>query len=304
MFYIIYFFLYLFSLLPFFILYGLSNVVCFLLYHVFKYRREVVMQNLATAFPGKSVLEITIIAKQFYLHLTDSFVETVKMLSLSKKAFLRRVKMDTAVSAKLQSGGKSITYYLGHQFSWEYGNWITGIQSPVTFIVVYLELTNAAMEKIFLKIRGRMGTELLSAYHLPAKMKALASRQYSIALAADQSPGNPSSAYWLNFFGKATPFASGAEKSAQRSGNAVIFINIVKTGRGKYRFEESLVTENASELKSGELTKRYRDFLEQCINEQPSNYLWSHRRWKTPYTAQFKKRWIDDVPAPLSKNIN
>jgi len=264
----------------------------------------VVLQNIAIAFPHKTIEEHTYIAKQFYLHLTDSFVETIKMLSLSKKAFLKRAQMDITISTKLQAEGKSITYYLGHQFSWEYGNWITAIQSPVTFIVVYLELTNKAMERLFLKIRSRMGTELLSAYHLPAKIKALADRQYSIALAADQSPGNPSSAYWLNFFGRPTAFASGAEKSAQRSGNAVIFINIVKLGRGTYRFEENLVTQDASTLNSGELTKRYRDFLQDCITAQPSNYLWSHRRWKTPYAEHFKKRWIDDAPAPTSETIN
>jgi len=32
--------------------------------------------------------------------------------------------------------------------------------------------------------------------------------------------------------------------------------------------------------------------------------LWSHRRWKTPYTEQFKKRWIDDAPAPITETVN
>ena len=86
MYYIIYPLLYLLSLLPFFILYGISNFISFLLYHIIKYRKEVVFNNLKIAFPTKTEAERIIIAKQFYRYFTDAFIETIKFISLSKKS--------------------------------------------------------------------------------------------------------------------------------------------------------------------------------------------------------------------------
>ena len=53
MYYIVYGLLYCFSLLPFFILYGISDFVAFILYSVMGYRKKVVLVNLGIAFPEK-----------------------------------------------------------------------------------------------------------------------------------------------------------------------------------------------------------------------------------------------------------
>ncbi len=44
--------------------------------------------------------------------------------------------------------------------------------------------------------------------------------------------------------------------------------------------EFSLLTTNPNEMKEGEITKKFISFLEDYIRKHPSNYLWSHRRWK------------------------
>ena len=67
-----------------------------------------------------------------------------------------------------------------------------------------------------------------------------------------------------------------------------------KVKRGYYKFETTIVTLKPAELKRGELTRMYRDFLEQEITAQPDNYLWSHRRWKNEYKEEYKKVWIED----------
>ncbi|RYG29290.1 MAG: hypothetical protein EOO01_38440, partial [Chitinophagaceae bacterium] len=79
---------------------------------------------------------------------------------------------------------------------------------------------------------------------------------------------------------------------------SVVFVNFVKVKRGKYRFEPVIITEDAGSLASGELTKLYRDFLENSIRQQPANYLWSHRRWKAEYDTSYSRRWIDEMPPP------
>jgi len=83
MYYLIYGSLYVFSKLPWFVLYGISDLLAFLTYYVFGYRKKVVLGNLAIAFPDKTVSERKEIAKQFYRNFSDTLAETIKMITAS-----------------------------------------------------------------------------------------------------------------------------------------------------------------------------------------------------------------------------
>src|SRR3954462_4297106 len=91
MYYILYGFLYALSLLPWRILYLLSDAVYLLVYYVIKYRRAVVMNNLQIAFPEKTEEQRVKIAKEFYHNFLDTFIETIKFLSISDKEFSKRL---------------------------------------------------------------------------------------------------------------------------------------------------------------------------------------------------------------------
>ena len=90
---------------------------------------------------------------------------------------------------------------------------------------------------------------------------------------------------------------TGPDKGARKNNTAVVFVKFIKLKRGFYRFEPRLIIENGAELNEGELTLKYRDFLEETIRQQPANYLWSHRRWKWNYSDEYTSRWIDTTPA-------
>ena len=57
------------------------------MYYVFGYRKTVVMGNLAIAFPEKSLTEREVIASAFYKNFVDTFIETIKLLSMSDAEF-------------------------------------------------------------------------------------------------------------------------------------------------------------------------------------------------------------------------
>lgn len=76
------FILWLLSYLPFAFFHALSWGAARLLFYVIGYRKEVILQNLAIAFPDRSQAERVAIAKAFYLRFTDTFLESIKMLSL------------------------------------------------------------------------------------------------------------------------------------------------------------------------------------------------------------------------------
>ena len=79
----VFFIVKIFSLLPFRLLYLLSDFMAWLACDVVRYRRNVVRQNLTSSFPEKDIKEIRRIEKQFYLFLCDYFMETIKLATMS-----------------------------------------------------------------------------------------------------------------------------------------------------------------------------------------------------------------------------
>ena len=293
MYYIVYSLFYLISLLPLFILYRISDFAFFIMYYVVGYRKNIVLSNLTIAFPEKSINEKKIIAKKFYQNLCDTFIETIKLLSISEKRFSKMAQMNLDESIKLAEKGKNIQFHAGHQFNWELANWKIAEKMPIPFVGVYMKISNKAFNKIFYNLRAKKGTVLVATSEFRNRMHQLLDKQYSIGLAADQNPGVITNAYWLNFFNHPTPFVTGPDKAAIKNKTAVVFVKLIKLKRGQYKFDTKVVTENAASLKEGELTLLYRDFLEETIRENPDNYLWSHRRWRWDNHESFKDKWID-----------
>lgn len=292
MYYIIYPILYLLSLLPFFIIYSLGDFFYVLMYYVFGYRKEIVMGNIAIAFPEKSVEERKLIAKQFYKNFINTLIETIKMISMSNHEFEKRCTIDMASSIELVAKGKSITFVCGHQMNWEYGNWILAKNSTIPFIGIYQKIGNKALNKLFYNLRARYNTVLVSTNDFKHKKDEILVAPYSIALAADQN-GNPDSCYWLYFFSKPAPFVTGPAKGAIKNNTAVVFAHFRIRKKGHYHFDTTVIAENANEFSPEELTLRFRDLLEQTIKESPDNYLWSHRRWRHNYSEKYSHLWID-----------
>lgn len=298
MYYIIYGLLYLVSLLPFFILYAISDFASFMLYRVVKYRKQIVLDNLHIAFPEKSIEEKKAIAKKFYTNLTDTFIETIKLLSISEKEFNKRAIMNLDECNAIAAKGKSIQFSCGHQMNWEYGNWVMSQNMKIPWVGVYMKINSKAVDRLFYNLRAKKGAVLVAAHEFKARMHQVFDKPYALGLAADQNPGVPQKAFWLYFFSKAAPFVQGPDKGAIRTNSAVVFANFVKTKRGYYEFVPTVITENGRDLTAGELTRMYRDYLEASIRTAPDNYLWSHRRWKWEYQPEYEKFWIDNVPPP------
>lgn len=294
MYYILYGILYFFSLLPFPVIYFIGDGIYVLVYYVFGYRKKVVVHNLQIAFPEKTQKERTRIAKDFYHGLIDTFMETIKMLSMQRRTFNKYVDGNVEIINEFVKKGKSIQFLTGHHFNWEYANWYTASNISIPFWGVYMPLANKALNKIFFDLRKKQGTHLISATDFKNKKNEILQGQYGFALVADQNPGSPQYAHWLNFFDRPTAFITGPIKGAVKNNTAVVFARFTKEKRGHYYFYFELITENAAECTEKELVIKYRNFIEQSITMQPANYLWSHRRWKWDYKTEYESQWVED----------
>ena len=284
MYFVIYSLLYLISLLPWRVLYIFSDGIAFLLKHVIKYRVDVVHQNLIIAFPNKTEKERKQIAYDFYQQFTDSFIETIKLLSISDKTFQKRFTSNVEVLNNLYPTGQSVQIMAGHFFNWEFANWGVAKYGKYPFLAVFMPLSNKVFSKLIYDLRARYGSILIPATNFRSQFHKYANEgSYAMALAADQNPGNPLQAYWVNFFGRLTPFVKGPEKGAKLNNTAQVFVHFYRTKRGYYHSHYELMTISPNYFKDGQLTALYVKVLEKKIQANPSNYLWSHRRWKYTY---------------------
>lgn len=301
MYYIVFGLLYIFSILPMRVLYLLSDVIAFLLYSVFGYRKEVVMANLLQAFPDKTEQERKKIAKKFYRNFVDHWAETLKILSAGKRTLNKMATANFEVFHQLHATGKSVQVNLGHFFNWELMTIHTGINQPYTFLTVYLPQSNKIMNRLVLYVRGKWGNPLLPSSDMARAIIPWRKKQYLLALGADQRPVFADNAYWLNFLNKPAGFVKGPEKFARGQGIPVVMMTTTRIKRGHYHFDYFLLADDPKSLPDGELIRRYVRHLEENIRLQPELYLWSHKRWKHAWKPEYEKLWVDNVASPTSK---
>ena len=284
----LYIILYAFSLLPMQVLYLLSNLFAFVAFSGLGYRKEIVLSNLSIAFPEKSDREKVAIAKEFYLNFCDALVESIKLISADNRLIEKRFVVDPEMIKAFEGTEKNIQIHAMHNFSWEIVNLGVAKEMTLPFLGVYQPITNPFFNELFKKIRSRNGTVLIPANDFKNNFLPHDGKQYVIALVADQNPGNPAKAWWVNFFGKPAPFVMGPENAARQRNTVVLFANFYKIKRGVYSFSVEKVTDHPSDLAPGELTLKYIKYVEDKIRERPANYLWSHRRWKHPYKPAYE----------------
>ena len=273
--------------MPMRLLYVWSNLLAYVAFSGIGYRKQIVLSNLLIAFPEKTQKERIAIAKEFYLNFCDAMMESIKLISADNRLIDKMFVADPQMLQAIEGTTKNIQIHAMHNFSWEIVNLGVAREMKLPFLGVYQPITNKFFNELFKKIRSRNGTVLIPANDFKNNFLLHDDKQYVLALVADQNPGNPAKAWWVNFFGKPAPFVMGPENAARQRDTAVLFANFYKVKRGLYSFSVEKFTDNPAELTPGELTLRYIKYIEDKTKERPANYLWSHRRWKHTYKPEY-----------------
>jgi KDO2-lipid IV(A) lauroyltransferase len=280
--YLVYSILFLLALLPFWLLYAFADALYFLLYYVFRYRREIVRDNLTRSFPNKSIGELQKIEKAFYRNFSDMLIESLKMIHLSPKELSKRIPViNPEILDKYRASGRSIAAVGAHYGNWE---WTLGIVQHLNYktIGVYKPLNNKRFDSLINKMRTKFGTELVSMREIirvVLKNKIEKTPTFNVFI-ADQSPVWEEIQYWIPFLNQNTAVYLGPEKIARQFDMVFIFGKISKTSRGHYSVELIPIEENVPNTAEFEVTKKFFKLLEEQIENSPEFWLWSHRRWK------------------------
>jgi KDO2-lipid IV(A) lauroyltransferase len=275
-------FIYLISILPFWVLYAVSDLINFILFTLIGYRKKVILTNLKKSFPEKSDLEINIIHKKFNRFFCDLVVETIKTLTITKEEVEKRCHFkDLTLLNKLHEEKKKVILVLGHYGNWELAGAGMSILSKYQLHVIYRPLSNIYFDKLIIKMRTHLGTKLIPMEATFKKMVSLRNSDEISATAfiADQAPA-PENAYWTTFLNQETAVFWGTEIIASKLNYPIIYINISQTKRGYYEIFSELLCENPAKTKKGEISEMHTKRLEKDIIKQPELWLWSHKRWK------------------------
>jgi len=271
------------SLLPFPLLYALSDVLAAILYYVVGYRKKVVMRNLERSFPEKTHKERVQIAKKFYRHFCDLTLESVKIFTISEKAAQSRVTyFDVDVVNKYFDEGKSVIVAMAHYNNWEMIAVTVDQAIKHRACAIYKPLTSKYFDKKMLDSREKYGIKMI---HNRRVVKELVRMRDKGELTAthfliDQAPAIDSTSHWMSFLNQDTAVLIGTESIAKSLNYPVVFLDVQKPKRGHYTARFIDVIASPKSCAENEITEKVTRMLEEYIKEKPEFWLWSHNRWK------------------------
>ena len=269
------------SFLPLGLLYKFSDLLFFFFTRIFPYRKAVILGNIQRSFPDKSEDEQQQLVKDFYRHFTDILVEGIKNLSISKKQLKKRMLVrNPELMQELYDEKRNVILVSGHFNNWE---WLISSQNLLfnhQAFGIGMPMSNKFWDKKVNQRRERFGMQVINASNYQIKFRTFKKKPFAVLTLGDQSPAHSTKSYWMNFLNQDTAVFFGTEHMANDYNFTVVFFIVHKVKRGFYELELKLITKDAKSLEWGQITEQHTRILEAEIIRNPSQWLWSHKRWK------------------------
>ena len=263
------------------------------------YRRDVVMINLARSFPEKKYSELRKIADDFYKHFGDLFAETFWFAGSHDTKRLRDshiCEMEHAdVLNRLYNDCPGVIVLTSHLGNWELtGGILNYVYAPdkVDFgekntTVVYKELSNSFWDKVFGDNRcapiakDNKETCYVESRKILRFVIAHRNEKRLYIFPTDQCPYKYASAHTVdNFMHQPTLTMTGGAALAHKFGFAVVYMAFKKKEGFGYKMSFREICPDASKYTPEDIMNKFSSYLEEDVNAQQENYLWTNKRWK------------------------
>ena len=267
--------------LPLPLLHGLSTCVCWLAYHVVRWRRPLMEKNLANAFPQKTAQQRTQIARRHVQALVDTTFESLKGGNIPVAELRRRVTLhDLDVLEALE--GRPYFIVSAHQGNWEWQLLALSERLKVPVEAIYAPSPSAALEESLQHTRSRFGIRLIPRDNTVIELAKRLREPRAIAILSDQNPRRDAERLWLPFLNQDTAFPVGLDKLARLTKYPIVFQESRCLRRGYYEVNFRLMAEPPYDREGSELMRRYAELLQASIQANPHDWLWSYDRWRYP----------------------
>jgi len=267
-----------FRAMPLIIAYGITKVLGFCAFHVFRVRRDVTLDNLRNAL-GQELdeRELRKIASRSYFNVGLTFIEMLLMPKLRGRIHEIIDVSDIGIAKKASDRGKGVIVVSAHFGGWEM-NGGTYAPAGLKMNVVAKSQSNRYIDKFVNRNRELFNVKVIttgaSIKHL---VKALRNGEV-IGLISDQDAGRKG--VFVDFFSRKASTVQGAAQLALKYNAPIVVTMTARTGPFRFKafFREVDVLPDDTITT---LTQRYTKVMEDIIRRYPDQYFWMHRRWKT-----------------------
>lgn len=261
--------------------YVLGSLCYFVLRHVTRYRRRVIMTNLRNSFPDKSERELKRICMRNYRNLTEQIINTISQAGVGDDKLRDRICFNNADEVLREVGDRNAIFMTAHFGSWEAGSTMSLVSRDHTFVAVYHKIENPVFDELMKRIRQHTNVKLVT-------MKSMIryfidhrdTRPVIMGLISDQNPTYRLNFHWYRFLNQWTVFYNGAELLARKYDLPVYYFSPRRIKAGVYEGRLIKIYDGNEPVDEHVITERYVRLLEKDIIEAPEMWMWSHRRWK------------------------
>lgn len=275
-----------------------GRILSWFIRDVLRYRREVVMTNLARSFPTKTYEELQAISKRFYLHFATIFTEMIWFSACRGPKGRERLHnshivefTNPEVFNRLYSGARQVMVLQAHTGNWEltggylqysYGEPIA--MEAKAIAVTYRSISSKTWDGVMAQVRPTPVLDLgfegyVETNEVLRFMMERKERKYTYTFITDQYPYNMSGA-GITFMHQPTVTLLAAAKIAVKLDMALVYLRFECREEGGYRMTFVPLAEHAGGQDPLALMQQYYKLLEEDLEKQPWNYLWTHKRWK------------------------
>ena len=271
-------FYYIVSKLPMSFLYLLSDIFYVVISRF--YRKKVVETNIRNSFPKLSERELIQIKNRFYNNFCDIFFETIKSYTITKKHLFNSVKFKNIDIINHHVLNKErVVVLTSHQCNWEWLAISAEVNLKSTLHFIYKKLKNRSFDEIMFKSRSKFGSVLIESKDAIFNLKDKLDEVKVLGIVADQSPNKKNRIEWAKMLNQDTAFFDSISYIPIITNSIVYYASMVRESRGKYVVEFIKISSPPYTNKKS-IIKEYAAQLEDQINQNPGDWLWSHKRWK------------------------
>jgi len=247
--------------------------------------RERALENLAAAYPNKDQVWLVKTAKRSFEHIAMLSVDILLTPTLARKENWQQYgEYKNVEHAKwLMQEGKGLILVTGHYGNFEILGYIMGLFGFNLFSVAR-PLDNTYLDQYIRGIREKHGQKIIDKRGAANLMSDVGSQGASLGLIADQDAGKKG--LFVPFFGRpASTFKSIAVMAALQ--NMPVAVGYSRRIGNQYRFDIGVERIIFPEEWAAEkdpirwITEQYTQTIEDIVREDPTQYWWVHRRWKT-----------------------
>ena len=263
---------------------GLARFYTWLLDHLVPRLRRVALDNLEFAYPEKDERERSQIVDGVFASIARLLAVFARFPTLNRQNisdWIRYEGLEHYWEAKAR--GRGVLFATAHMGNWELSAFAHSLLTEPMNIVVR-PLDNASIDALVERYRRLSGNRIIGKRDAARGIVRALRDNEAVGILIDQNT-TPAEGLFIDFFGRKACAGTAFAKIAAHTGATVIPGFAVWSQReGKYVLHFYPPVPITGDPQQD--TQRIHSVLEQVIRENPDQWLWIHRRWKTQPSSE------------------